>query len=112
MRERPWEIVKDHLMIHVRVTPNARHNGIGRVHEIPGEGPVLTVFVSVPPEKGKANKAAIAILARALKVPKSAISVAMGETARKKVLRVAPPFGEAVERLEAMIAGHGEDDGR
>ncbi len=103
MRSAPWKIVKEHLMVHARVTPNARHNGIGGLHESPTGATALGVFVSVPPEKGKANKAAIAILAKALKVPKSAISVAVGETARDKVFRISPPFGEAVERLERLV---------
>ncbi len=110
MRDKPWEIVKEHLMVHARVTPNARRNGIGGLHESPTGAPALGIFVSVPPEKGKANKAAIAILAKALKVPKSAISVAVGETARDKVFKIAQPFDEAVERLERIVEKYRRED--
>ncbi len=103
MREKPWEIVKEHLMVHARVTPNARKNGIGGLYEAADGSQALGIYVSVPPEKGKANKAAIAILAKALKVPKSSISVAVGETSRDKVFKIPPPFDEAVERLEHLV---------
>ncbi len=103
MRDKPWEIVKEHLMVHARVTPNARKNGIGGLYEAADGSQALGIYVSVPPEKGKANKAAIAILAKALKVPKSSISVAMGETSRDKVFKIPPPHDEAVERLGHLV---------
>lgn len=40
------------------------------------------------PEKGKANKALIELLAKSLRVPKSSISVISGDTGRKKILRM------------------------
>lgn len=46
----------------------------------------MSVRVTVPPEGGKANAAACAALARALGIPKSAVSVARGEASRHKQL--------------------------
>jgi len=109
MRTGPWDIIKEHLMVHVRLTPNARKNGIGGLHDAPDGSTSLGVFVSVPPEKGKANKAAIAILAKALKVPKSSISVAMGETSRNKVFKISPPFDHAIERLRGIVEKYRKD---
>lgn len=48
----------------------------------------LKVYVTTVPEKGKANKAVIELLAKELKVPKSHISVVSGETSSSKVLRI------------------------
>lgn len=42
--------------------------------------------VTVPPEGGKANRAVIELLSKALKVPKSSIEVVRGETSRNKVV--------------------------
>jgi uncharacterized protein (TIGR00251 family) len=48
---------------------------------------MLKVSVSAPPEKGKANKAVCALIARTLGVAKSRVAVIAGETSRdKKVL--------------------------
>jgi uncharacterized protein len=52
------------------------------------------------PDKGKANAAVVALLARALGVPKSAVSVVSGETARLKTLDVAGDGAVLVMALE------------
>jgi uncharacterized protein (TIGR00251 family) len=46
------------------------------------------VWVSVPPEDGKANKAVIEILSDFLDISKSRIRIIMGETNRNKVLEI------------------------
>jgi uncharacterized protein YggU (UPF0235/DUF167 family) len=50
---------------------------------------VLRVRVSAVPDKGKANAAVAALLARALDVSKSSVSVVSGERGRLKTLDVA-----------------------
>jgi uncharacterized protein YggU (UPF0235/DUF167 family) len=60
---------------------------------------VLRVRVSAVPDKGKANASVVALLARALGVPKSAIRVASGETARMKTVTV---IGDGVALVEAL----------
>lgn len=49
----------------------------------------MSVRVTVAPEGGKANAAACAVVARALGIPKGAVSVARGETSRHKQLEAA-----------------------
>lgn len=51
------------------------------------EGAVL-IRISAPPVDGKANAALIAFVAKTLKVPKGAVVIVRGETARNKVIRV------------------------
>ncbi len=51
-------------------------------------GQVLKIAVTAVPEDGKANKAVIALLAKRLKLPKSAITIASGETSRGKILLI------------------------
>lgn len=50
--------------------------------------PVLKLRVSAAAAEGAANAAVIALLSRLLKVPKSAIRIAAGDTARLKLLEI------------------------
>jgi uncharacterized protein YggU (UPF0235/DUF167 family) len=63
---------------------------------------VLRVRVSAVPDKGKANAAVVALLARALGVPKSAVSVVSGETARLKTIAVAGDGAALAARIDAL----------
>ncbi len=54
------------------------------------------------PDKGKANAAVIALLAKALGVPKSAITLVSGDTARQKTVRVAGAADAIVAALEGL----------
>jgi uncharacterized protein YggU (UPF0235/DUF167 family) len=63
---------------------------------------VIRVRVTAVPDKGKANAAVIVLLAKALGVPKSAISVVSGETARLKTIAVAGDPAVLAGRIEAF----------
>ena len=63
---------------------------------------MLRVRVSAVPDKGKANAAVVALLAKALGVPKSAVSVVSGETARMKTLAIVGDGATLVEKLSAL----------
>ncbi len=69
-------------MLAVRATPKAAAE---RIAVTDGQ---VRVWVTAPPDKGKANKAVIALVAEALGVPKSAVTLVRGEAAREKMLRV------------------------
>jgi len=68
----------------IRVQPRARKNAI--VGEL---GDALKLALTAPPVEGRANEACIEFLAEFLKVPRSSITIAAGETSRNKVIRVA-----------------------
>lgn len=71
------------MRIAVHVTPRSGRD------EIAGwRGGELSVRVTTPPEDGKANAAARAVLADALGVAKGAVRVVRGETARHKQIEV------------------------
>ncbi len=80
----------------VKVHPRARKNAItGEV------GDSLKVALTAPPVDGKANEACIEFFAKLLKVPRSSITIAAGQTSRNKVIRVLGLTGQQVlERLE------------
>ncbi|MCR6671166.1 DUF167 family protein [Devosia ginsengisoli] len=88
MAGQPYRLGPTGLSLFVRVTPNAGRDAIEGI-EIRDDGScVLRIRVKAVPDKGKANAAAVALLAKALGVPKSAISVAAGDTSRFKTLAV------------------------
>jgi uncharacterized protein YggU (UPF0235/DUF167 family) len=62
---------------------------------------VLRLRVAAPPDKGRANAAAIALLGAALGVPKSAIAVTAGATSRLKTVTVAGDGAALAARLDA-----------
>lgn len=89
MTPRCYRAGPDSLVLHVRVTPNA---GADRIEgaEMRDDGTaVLRLRVAAVPDRGKANTATIALLAKTLGIPKSAITLTAGETARLKTLRLA-----------------------
>ena len=68
----------------IKVHPRARKNAItGEV------GGALKVALTAPPVDGKANEACVEFFAKLLKVPRSSITIAAGQTSRNKVIRVA-----------------------
>ena len=71
----------------VRVTPRAAQTD---VRVVPDEKGTLLVHVRVPcvPEDGKANRAVIAALAKALGIAKSRLTITHGAASRDKVVRV------------------------
>jgi uncharacterized protein (TIGR00251 family) len=69
--------------LRVRVTPRAARN------QIAGERDgVLLVRVTAPPEAGKANVAVCKLIAKALRVAPSRVTVARGGGSREKLLRI------------------------
>jgi hypothetical protein len=82
------------ITFQVRVNPRARRDAVEGVRE-----GALRVSLTAPPVDGAANKALIALLAKALRVPKRAVEIVRGEGARHKVVRVC---GASLEQIEAL----------
>lgn len=74
----------EHFIISVRLTPKASKNAIQGWAVDKDDNPYLKASVTTVPEKGKANKALIALLAKSWKIPKSSIQIVKGETDRMK----------------------------
>lgn len=71
------------LKIRVTVKPQAGSDEVKKISD--GE---YLVSVRAPARDGKANEALIELLAEHFSVRKSAIRIARGETARKKLLEI------------------------
>jgi uncharacterized protein (TIGR00251 family) len=83
------------VSIAVKVHPRAKRDGISGMH-----GDAVKLDLAAAPVDGRANEACIRYLATLLKVPRSAVSIATGESSRKKVVRVT---GVTVEQVQAAI---------
>ena len=79
----------------IKVHPRAKKNAIT------GEfGDALKVSLTTPPIEGRANDACIEFFAKLLKVPRSSVTIASGQTSRNKVVRIAGVTAQQVrERL-------------
>jgi uncharacterized protein len=72
----------------VRLTPRGGADRIdGRETDAEGR-PVLKARVRAAPTEGQANTALVALIARALGIPKSAVTIARGASARVKALEI------------------------
>ncbi|MEQ1900618.1 MAG: DUF167 family protein [Devosia sp.] len=95
-------LTPDGLVVTVRVTPNS---GLDRIEglETRDDGTsVLKLRVRAVPEDGKANKAVIALVAKGLGVPKSALALVAGETARLKTLEISGDGQALAARLKLL----------
>ena len=66
----------------VRVTPGAREEAVVI------EANRISIKVRAKPEDGAANAAVLALLARALGVPRSAVTLLRGATSREKLVQL------------------------
>jgi uncharacterized protein (TIGR00251 family) len=87
------------LRVSVRLTPRARADRIdGIVADAEGK-PVLKVAVTAPPEKGRANAALIALLAKTWRLPKTSLAIAAGAESRRKSVTIAGDPNELMKQL-------------
>jgi hypothetical protein len=77
----------------VHLKPRARREGLEGVEE-----GMLTAAVHAPPVEGEANRSLIRIVARALDVPASSVSLVRGEKGRRKSLVVSGMSAQALRR--------------
>lgn len=91
------------MRLTVRLTPNGGRDAIDGFETGADGETYLKARVSAPPDKGKANKALIVLIAKAAGVAKSAVSLVSGETQRKKILRIDGDPEDIVFRLESAV---------
>jgi uncharacterized protein (TIGR00251 family) len=79
----------------VKVHPRAKKNAItGKL------GDALKLSLTAPPVEGRANEACIEFFANLLKLPRSSVTIASGQTRRNKVIRIS---GLSAEELRKRI---------
>jgi hypothetical protein len=81
----------------VWVRPGAAHPGVGGEH-----GGALVVRVSARATGGQATAAALAAVAAAFGVPRSAVTLVAGATSRTKILDIAGADRAVMEQLLSL----------
>ena len=71
------------LTLNIKVKPKAKQNAILGIR-----ADALLIAVTSPPDKGKANRAVIELIASELNIPRSAVEIISGKTNPQKVLRI------------------------
>ncbi len=89
------------VILRLRVTPNASKDLIEGVETAADGLAHLKVRVRAVPDKGAANAAVLKLLAKSLGIPKSALELVSGHTARVKTVRVT---GLAFDEVDARLA--------
>jgi uncharacterized protein len=75
----------------IKVHPRAKKDAItGEV------GDALKLSLTTPPVDGRANEACIEFFAKLLKVSRTSVTIAAGESSRNKVIRISGVTAEAV----------------
>ncbi len=88
------------LVLRVKAHPGARRQGISGAHN-----GALKVEVTAAPEKGKANKAIIKVLAAALDLPRSNLAIIAGETSGNKKVLISNAEQSAINDKLAQLTG-------
>ena len=72
------------MKISVRIKPNSRH----REEVVKNDDDTLTVYVKAPAIEGRANAAAIKLLAKHFKVAPSKVKLVRGVTSKYKIFEI------------------------
>ena len=72
------------ITLAVRVTPRAKRNAVVKTDD-----KSLKIYVTAPPEDGRANEAVVKLIADWLGVKRRQVEIVSGATSRNKVVRIA-----------------------
>jgi uncharacterized protein (TIGR00251 family) len=98
----PWRSVAGGILLDIRVTPRSARDAIEGIEQLASGQAVLKVRVRALPTDGEANEAVVDLVAKALKLPKSNVSLERGGTSRVKTLRIAGDAKAIASALEEI----------
>lgn len=98
----PFRRRNDGVDLFVRLTPKAAMNRLEGIETASDGRSHLKARVRAVPEKGAANQALERLVAKALGVPVSAVSVVAGGTARLKTLRISGEPAALAKSVELL----------
>lgn len=90
------------MTVVLRVRPRGGRDAIGGIVEDGDGRAMLVVRLAATPVEGAANRALVALLARALDVRKRDVTILSGETGRMKRVRIAGAPAPLIARLRAL----------
>jgi uncharacterized protein YggU (UPF0235/DUF167 family) len=101
----PWRRTGTIICLDLKVVPNAKADKVeGVIRDADGR-PRLALRLKAAPVEGKANAAVIALLAKALGSPRSALAITGGAMSRQKRVTWTDPPADAEARLQALLEG-------
>lgn len=74
--------------LHIKLTPKASSDKIGDLKTDAAGQSALSVYVTAPPDKNKANEALVRLLAKHYGIAPSRITITKGQTSRNKQVRI------------------------
>jgi len=101
---RPWAVAAGGIVVTVRLTPKGGRDSIDGVEALADGSTVLKARVRVAPSEGEANAALVRLLAKAVGVPASRVSIAGGATSRIKRLKIVGDAAALSATLEKIVA--------
>jgi uncharacterized protein YggU (UPF0235/DUF167 family) len=99
----PWHRTATGLRLTVRLTPRGGRDALGGGRLDQAGRAQLLARVAAPPVEGAANAALVRLVAKALSVPKSAVAITAGGTARIKTLEITGDPAILERALKALI---------
>ena len=103
----PWSKTATGLRLTVWLTPRGGRDALGGLRHDPSGRAQLLARVSSPPVEGAANTALVKLVAKTLRLPKSAVTIAAGETSRTKTLEIAGDLASLEKMLKTLALGAG-----
>jgi uncharacterized protein (TIGR00251 family) len=91
------------LSFHVRLTPKGGRDAVEGWEAASDGNQHVKVRVRAVPEDGKANEALVAVLSKALAVPKSTLRITSGATSRLKRIEIAGQNPTAMADIAARL---------
>ncbi len=98
----PFRLRENGVDLFVRLTPKAALDRLEGVETLADGQSHLKARVRAVPENSAANKALEKLVAKALGVPASTVSVVAGGTARLKTLRISGDPATLARRIDAL----------
>ena len=103
VRDRPWAVCADGLVVTVRLTPRGGRDQIEGVESRADGRCVLKARVRAAATEGEANDALMRLLARAVGVAPRAVSLIGGATSRIKRVHIGGAPGELAIALTRVV---------
>jgi uncharacterized protein len=103
-----WHCLSWHgqaLWLDVSVSPNAKRTAVDGLHD-----GALRIRLAAPPVDGKANDSLVAWVASQLGLPRRAVLLVRGQTARRKALQVDAPAEDVLRWFGTLSLRHADAD--
>ena len=94
----------DGLHVAILLSPRARSDRLLGIVATAEGGRAVKASVTAPARDGQANEALLQLLARAWRLPRRDLSIAVGAASRQKTVRVGGDSHQLLAKLSAEIA--------